>query len=168
MTEPTPPTPSVRLATPADAEELVRLRAVMLRLVVGPTITTAPWEQACADVLRRGMEEETLAAAVAGDPADRSRLVASGVVTVAQRLPSPANPTGRVGWLASMVTEAPWRRRGLARRVATTLLDWCVAHGVDRVDLHATADGAPLYQDLGFAFRDEWPEMNWRAPASRA
>jgi GNAT superfamily N-acetyltransferase len=163
-------TPVVRLATPADAEELVRLRALMLEFVVGPLgppgAGPAPWERACADVLRRGFEDETLAAAVAEDPGDPAHLVASGVVSVLQRLPGPHLPTGRVGWVSSMVTEEAWRRRGLARRIATTLLAWCTAREVVSVGLHATEEGVPLYRELGFAFRDVHPEMTWHAPGS--
>lgn len=167
---PTPVAPAVRLATPADVDELVRLRALMLEAVVGPLgpVRPAPWERACVDVLRRGIADETLAAAVAEDPADAAHLVASGVVAVEQRLPSPRNPTGRVGWVNSMVTEEPWRRRGLARGVATMLLAWCTARDIVTVGLHATDEGTPLYEELGFALRPVHPEMTWHAPGSPA
>jgi GNAT superfamily N-acetyltransferase len=56
----------------------------------------------------------------------------------------------RRGNIINVYTEAAHRRRGLARRLLNTALDWCRANGVDVVILHASKDGRQLYESVGF------------------
>lgn len=51
--------------------------------------------------------------------------------------------------------EPEWRRRGLARRLIGIALDACRARGIRAVVLHASAEGRPLYESLGFAATNE-------------
>ena len=52
------------------------------------------------------------------------------------------------------------RQRGLARRLMQTMLDWCKQHQIANVVLHASDEGRPLYQSLGFVSTNE---MCWQA-----
>ena len=149
----------IRRATPADAPELVRLRAVMLR-----TFGNAGWNDDWCEPARATLTEQlsrgddaTLAAFVADRP-DGTGLAACVVGTIEQRLGNPGNPNGRVGYVFSVVTETDHRRRGLSRAGMTALLDWFRERGVGTVDLRASADGEPLYQSLGFV-RTKDPAM---------
>ena len=36
-----------------------------------------------------------------------------------------------------------------------TLIDWCRTEGFESVNLHASADGRPLYEQLGFEATNE-------------
>jgi GNAT superfamily N-acetyltransferase len=158
----TAPRPVVRLATVDDVEELVRLRARMFELLGEPADDgdRRGWRAACATVLAEGIASATIAAAVAEAPARPRHLVASGAVSVWQRLPGPQTPHGRYGYIASMVTEPRWQRRGLARRILETLLAWCDDNGIAKVDLHASPDGVQLYRSLGFTDRPgAFPEL---------
>lgn len=149
-------TPPLRLATPADVDELVRLRRVMLdALGAGEG---AAWEDACAAFLRETLAAGTAAAVVADDPEAPGRLVACGVGTIDRRLPAPRNPDGLHGYIASMVTEPAWRGRGLAAGIVEELLAWLGERGVYRVDLHASRDGEPIYRRLGFT-ESPFPEL---------
>jgi GNAT superfamily N-acetyltransferase len=160
----TAPTPALRPATAADVAELVRLRKVMMDAMGVPEEPT--WERACAEFLAASLAEGTTGAVVADDPDRAARLVAGGVGTVAVRLPSPMTPNGCYGYIASMVTEEPWRGRGLATGIVLGLLDWFAGVGVHRVDLHASAQGEPVYRALGFT-ESTYPELRWRrAPLS--
>ncbi|MBI3742580.1 MAG: GNAT family N-acetyltransferase, partial [Chloroflexi bacterium] len=42
------------------------------------------------------------------------------------------------------------RRKRLARKLTTTILDWCRANNIRTVILHASDDGRALYESLGF------------------
>jgi GNAT superfamily N-acetyltransferase len=42
------------------------------------------------------------------------------------------------------------RRRGVARQLMLTMIDWCRTQGFVQVDLHASKQGKPLYESLGF------------------
>src|SRR4051812_26815298 len=56
----------------------------------------------------------------------------------------------RRGNIINVYTEAAHRRRGLARRLLNTALDWCRANGVDVIILHASKEGRHLYESVGF------------------
>jgi GNAT superfamily N-acetyltransferase len=163
-----PDAPAPRLATVADVDELVRLRAVMMGMLGELGEPPEPtWRDACTAFLHRALATGDAGALVVDDPATPHRLVACGVGTVTQRLPGPRTPNGRYGYIASMVTEPEWRGRGLATTIVAGLLDWFRARGIHKVDLHATAHGEPIYRALGFV-EGPFPELRWRGPASRA
>jgi GNAT superfamily N-acetyltransferase len=52
--------------------------------------------------------------------------------------------------ILNVYTHPPHRRRGLARELIVTALDWCREHGIRAVILHASRDGRALYESLGF------------------
>jgi GNAT superfamily N-acetyltransferase len=56
----------------------------------------------------------------------------------------------RRGNILNVYVAPAHRRRGLARRLVVATLDWCRAHGVEGVILHASDAGRPLYTALGF------------------
>ena len=160
--------PAPRLASPADVDELVRLRELMMGMLgeLGePPERT--WRDACAAYLHTALVTGDAGALVVDDPTTPGRLVACGVGTVTQRLPGPRTPNGRYGYIASMVTEVEWQGRGLATAIVGGLLDWFRSRGIHKVDLHATAHGEPIYRALGFA-EGAFPELRWRGPASGA
>lgn len=157
-----PVTPAPRLATPADVDELVRLRRVMMDALGVPDEPT--WAPTCADFLRATMADGTTGALVAEDPQRSGHLVACGVGSILNRLPGPATPDGRYGYISSMVTEPPWQGRGVASGIVTGLLAWFRDRGVHKVDLHASRAGEPIYRRHGFA-EAEFPELRWRSPA---
>ena len=59
------------------------------------------------------------------------------------------------GNILNVYTRADYRRRGLARRLMNTILDWCRANDVETVILHASAEGRALYESLGFKATNE-------------
>lgn len=61
----------------------------------------------------------------------------------------------RRGNLLNVYVAPAHRCQGLARRLLETALDWCRANDLDVVILHASDDGRPLYEALGFAPTNE-------------
>jgi GNAT superfamily N-acetyltransferase len=86
---------------------------------------------------------------------DPTTVLAGAGVQLRSLLPRP-EPNGRglllghEGLILNVYVEPRWRRRGLARRLMTEILGWADAAGVVRLVLHASADGRPLYETLGF------------------
>jgi predicted acetyltransferase len=76
--------------------------------------------------------------------------------------PGPWNPTGKIAYLHTVSTMPPFRRRGLARTLTTNLLDRLRELDIPVVDLHATPQGRPLYEALGFTLREPQNEMRLR------
>jgi GNAT superfamily N-acetyltransferase len=66
--------------------------------------------------------------------------------------------TAPVPLVVNVYTEPDFRGMGIARALMNTLLKWATAQGYDRVVLHASDAGRPLYQSLGFVPTNE---MRW-------
>ncbi|WP_238490427.1 GNAT family N-acetyltransferase [Actinoplanes flavus] len=150
-----------RQATPDDADELVLLRAVLLR-----TMDRGDWNddwRAPARktlVSRLGAAEPTLAAFVVERP-EGGGLAACAVGTIEERLGHPHNPDGRVGYVFNVATHPDMRRRGYSRACVEALLRWYRDRGIHSVHLMASPDGEPLYTSLGFT-RASDPAMRAR------
>ena len=65
-------------------------------------------------------------------------------------MPTCANPTGCCAFLMNIYTDPAYRRKGIAARIVTALVEDAKARGAGSVLLEATDMGAPLYRKLGF------------------
>ena len=137
-----------RRATAADVEELVRLAVVMFN-AMGLDTGAPEWQEMGRQVTGRRLGSGDMAAWVV-DGDEPGHLISAGVGMINQRLPGPRNPSGRAGYIQWVATESGHRRQGLGREVIQGLLRWFAEQGVSVVELHATADGEPLYRSLGF------------------
>lgn len=146
----------VRPATPADAPVLARHRAEMFR-------DMGELRNDHYGTLLAAAEREIGAWLSSGDyvsfvasPATRpGEIVAAAGIQIRKLLPRPL-PGGagiRLGPEAivlNVFTERAWRRRGIAERLMQQLIDWAKTHGIARLVLHASPEGRPLYERLGF------------------
>ena len=80
----------------------------------------------------------------------RGKIGAGGMIWLQERQPRPGFAGGGVPYLMSMYTEPDSRRQGLATMIITSALDWCRAHGHQRLSLHASPAGEGLYRSLGW------------------
>ena len=98
--------------------------------------------------VRRALAEETYLGwlACTGD----ERVVAGGGLIVCEWPARPGDPNPRRVYILNVYTEPDYRRRGIARRIVTAIVDWCRAQGFKTVTLHASDDGYALYSGLGF------------------
>ncbi len=140
----------IRLATPADADELVRLRGVMFDAEGAASPPGATWRAACRAVFAERLGGPDLFAGVAEVPSEPGRLVASAVGLVHLVLPRPRAVETLQGCVVSVATEEAHRRQGLARAVMARLLEEFDRRGVPTVDLLSSAMGAGVYRSLGF------------------
>ena len=152
------PTVTARPATVDDVPELLRLREVMWTSM-GLPLAEDGWREHCAEVLTGWLTSGTGMAYVVDGP---DGLVACGVGSIDQRLPGSSNPSGRCGYIANMVTEAEHRGQGLASLILRELLAWFTAQGIHAVDLHASAQGEPIYRAHGFT-ENRQPALRWRS-----
>lgn len=96
---------------------------------------------------------EAIAAGWWKAPAERS--FAGGGVILLQFQPHPMDPRPERAWVVNMFTEPEHRRRRLARLLMDTLLAWCREEGLRFLFLHASDEGKPLYEELGFISSNE-------------
>jgi GNAT superfamily N-acetyltransferase len=104
-------------------------------------------------LLKRGLIDGTYRAWLA--EASTGGIVAGGGVILLEFLSHPIDPLPRRAWVVNIYTEPEHRRRGLARRVMETMVAWCRAEGMGFLYLHASDDGRPLYDSLGFKLSNE-------------
>ena len=69
--------------------------------------------------------------------------------------PHMIGPGARRANILNVYTMQEFRRQGLARQLMDVALGWCRAHGIRAVILHASEEGRPLYQALGFGATNE-------------
>lgn len=87
-------------------------------------------------------------------------IVAGGGLIISQLLPRPgALDGGAQALIVNVYCEPGHRRRGLARALMTAMIDWCKRKRIAKVVLHASPDGLPLYESLGFV---QTNEMRWQ------
>ena len=64
-----------------------------------------------------------------------------------------------LAWIGMMLVLPEYRRRGIARRLMETSIDYLRGRGVRCIKLDATPLGQPLYEQLGF--HAEWDFQRW-------
>ncbi|MFG2548410.1 GNAT family N-acetyltransferase [Streptomyces sp. NPDC048581] len=146
----------VRRATPEDAEEVLRLRQVMIDSLPGGDGSTE-WHTASLPVLRGKLSEADgdFAAFVVDHPDRPEALAALVVGTVDYRIGKAGNPHGLAGYVFSVATDPEARRRGYARACMDELLAWFRERGAGQVMLTASAEAEPLYASLGFVHKPD-------------
>ncbi|MFE5603283.1 GNAT family N-acetyltransferase [Streptomyces coelicoflavus] len=151
----------VRRAVAGDAEEVLRLRQVMIASV-SPDAPT-DWQAESLPGLRSRLADPDgdFAAFVVDHPEhpDRPDALAALVVgTLEYRIGGPGRPGGLLGYVFSVATDPEARRRGYARACMDALLEWFRERGAGHVMLTASPDAEPLYASMGFT-RDATPSM---------
>jgi GNAT superfamily N-acetyltransferase len=125
---------SIRQGTPADLGEILRQR--------------------------RGMYEDmnyTDAEALDSNGSFRSWLgvmdgtiVGGGAVLISPWPCHPYDASCRRATILNVYAYPQYRRKGVARALMHAILEWCRSEGFAVVFLHASDDGRPLYESLGF------------------
>jgi GNAT superfamily N-acetyltransferase len=141
----------VRRASVEDAWELTRLRRVMLKNF--QDIHDDLWEYACKDAFEQALADpDGMIQAFVVDAGDfPGKLAACSVGLIEQRLPSPDNHSGLIGYIQSVSTDPDYRRRGYARAAVEATLEWLDSCGVPKTELTASSMGDDLYRELGFS-----------------
>jgi GNAT superfamily N-acetyltransferase len=78
------------------------------------------------------------------------RVAAGGGVLLCPWPANPKDPCTERAVILNIFTEPEFRKRGIARQVMLTILDWIKARGLRSVNLHASKEGRALYEKLGF------------------
>jgi ribosomal protein S18 acetylase RimI-like enzyme len=125
---------------------------------MGLDVDANDWRLACITFFEKHLTTVEVVGIVVDAP-DGHGLAASGVIEFSQSIPSPRVPSGRQGYISTISTDPRWRRRGFAAAVMAELLSHARRRGVDVVDLHATDEGRPLYERLGFVDRPGAPAL---------
>jgi len=151
----------IRPATERDAAVVARHRVEMFR-----DMGTLPAEhgpalaRAAEAYFRRAIPAGTYAGWLATPEGKPGDVIAGAGIQIREAIPRlrldrTAVDPGPQGLIVNVYTEPAWRRRGVAERLMRELLRWTRERGIHNVVLHASADGRPLYEKLGFRATNE-------------
>jgi GNAT superfamily N-acetyltransferase len=139
----------IRTATFEDVPELLRHRRGMYEdmgynddvALTGMMATSEPY-------LREALANRTLHAWIA---TIEDRVAGGGLIIVSPWLSHPYDQQCRRATVLNVYVDPEFRRRGIARQLMQTMIEWCRHQGFVTVSLHASEFGRPLYESLGFA-----------------
>jgi len=151
----------VRLATDGDAPVVARHRVAMFRdMGTLPAEQGPPLERAAEAYFRRAIPAGSYVGWLATPEGKPAEVVAGAGIQIREAIPRlrldrTAVDPGPQGLIVNVYTEPAWRRRGLAERLMREVLRWTRERGIHNVVLHASVDGRPLYEKLGFRQTNE-------------
>jgi GNAT superfamily N-acetyltransferase len=95
--------------------------------------------------------------------ADAGAVIAGAGVHIKPQLPRISHDGSRIvtaplPLAVNVYSQLEWRGKGIARALMRVLMEWAAAQGTERVVLHASDAGRPLYLSLGF---ESTNEMRW-------
>jgi len=137
----------VREATLRDIDALVRHRIGMftdMGLSLDAAALEASFRAWLTDKMPAGIYRAWLI------EADDGAIAAGGGISILPWPPGPSYMGDRIAIVYNLYTEPAHRRRGLARRLMTTIHDWSAEQGITSVALNASHDGQPLYESMGY------------------
>jgi GNAT superfamily N-acetyltransferase len=146
----------IREARPDDADVLTEFRLAMSRDAgfLSDEDDVAALRETTREYMRKAVASGEFRAWLAernGEP------VASAAVIVRRQPPNRRDLLGREAYVLNVYTLPEHRKNGLATLLTDRVLAWCEAQGIKKIVLHATEDGARLYERFGF--QDEKREM---------
>ena len=144
----------IRLATAEDARLIAaHRRAMFAAMDAADEAVLATVESASIPWTERMILENRYLGWITSDG---ERPVASAGMFLLDWPPHPFDPEGTVrGYLLNVFVEPAYRKRGLARELVQMCLAEARRRGIRMVTLHASDEGRPLYETLGFAVTNE-------------
>lgn len=147
----------IRMARSDDAERIAHHRAQMFReMGVLPDRLADPLRAATREQLPGLIDAGAYVGWLAEEEGSHDVVAGVGLYLRAI-LPRPGvvrsgvpGVIDREAIVLNAYTEPAFRRRRIARTLMQEVLAWSRANGVTRVVLHASAQGRPLYEQLGF------------------
>jgi GNAT superfamily N-acetyltransferase len=153
------PDVQIRRATSSDLATLTHHRLGMFRDMGELSERNEPaLERASESFFREALAAGEYLAWLAAIPSAPERTIAGAGLWLRPMIPRPRADgvaQGVEGLIVNVYTEPDWRRRGIAALLMRHVLDYTREHRIGRVLLHASDDGRPLYESLGFVPTNE-------------
>jgi GNAT superfamily N-acetyltransferase len=86
---------------------------------------------------------------------ERGEIVVGAGVIVFDYHANPLDPSPQRPMVVNVYTERGHRRQGIAKKMMELIIHWCRSEGFNSVVLHASNEGRPLYDALGFKQTNE-------------
>jgi GNAT superfamily N-acetyltransferase len=93
--------------------------------------------------------------AVSADERGAEQIIAGAGLLLYDWIPNYIDGGEGRGYIMNVYTEAAFRKRGLAHRLVEQCVEYCRAAGIKIVMLHASDQGRPIYEQIGFKQTNE-------------
>jgi|SRR5579863_20556 len=143
----------IRGATPDDIPEILRQRRGMyLDMGYEESPALAAMLSTCDPYLSQALANGSFRGwmALAGN-----RIVGGGAVVISPWPSHPYDLECRRATILNVYVYPEFRRKGIARQLMRTMIEWCQQEKFAAVYLHASEDGRHLYESLGFETTNE-------------
>ena len=149
----------IRLATRGDLDVITDHRARMFRdMGEVPPEMFEPFRTQSKEALRSMFEHDQYVGWLVTPHDEPEKIVAGAGVTLRRIAPHPQQTangsfeivSGRQAIIQNVFTEPEWRRRGLGTLLMKEIIAWSKKTGIRSLVLHASQEGRPLYEKLGF------------------
>ncbi|MGE5604554.1 MAG: GNAT family N-acetyltransferase [Bacteroidota bacterium] len=142
-----------------DVTELVRLRIEFLKETrnVQTDSNDSEIQKSLTEYFRTTLNNNSFIAWLA--LAD-GRIVGTSGLCFYTLVPSYRNLTGKVAYIMNMYTQPVYRHRGIATYLFQKMIDEAQNLGYQKLVLHASEQGRPLYQKFGFKNADNEMILN--------
>jgi len=138
----------IRVATRADIPTLIRHRRMMW-LDMGHDESGLKWlDDAGREYFTSAVPDGSYRGFVAVN--DNGEIIGGGGIVISAWPGSLNQRSPKRAMILNMYVEQNYRRRGIARALMQTMISWCREQEFAYVGLHASDEGRPLYQSLGF------------------
>lgn len=134
-----------RKLTAADLETFITMRINQLREEGAAAETDL--RPALLDYYTRHMADGTFVSWVA---VDGGEIVGTSGISFVEKPPYFGCPSGKIGLLSSMYTHPSYRRRGIAKKLLSLVVEEARGYGCGTVQITASDMGVLLYSDFGF------------------
>jgi GNAT superfamily N-acetyltransferase len=139
----------LRLTTPEDIDALVQLRLAFLQELgtLPPSSQQERFARATEAYFHRTLPTGSFLAWVA---VSEEQIVGTSGLTFFERPPVQENFAGQEAYIMNMYTCPAYRGQGIATALLQVILEEVKRRGIQRVWLHTTEAGKPLYEKTGF------------------
>jgi GNAT superfamily N-acetyltransferase len=138
----------IRQSTPDDLSEILRQRRGMYEdMGFKDDAALSAMVSTCEPYLTTALADGSFQSWLA---VDGKRMVGGGAVLITPWPSHPYDLECRRATILNVYVYPEFRRKGIARRLMQTMIDWCREQGLAAVYLHSSKEGRPLYEALGF------------------
>jgi GNAT superfamily N-acetyltransferase len=138
----------IRPATSADLPEILRQRRAMYEAMdYRDEDALSAMLSTCKPYLTAAIENRTFQCWLAFE---NDHAIGGGAILINPWPSHPYDLECRRATILNVYVDPNFRRKGIAGRLMQTMIDWCREENFAAVYLHASKDGKPLYETLGF------------------
>jgi GNAT superfamily N-acetyltransferase len=148
--------PTIRAATPSDADALARLRYAFRASTGRATEPESEFIERCSAWMHAHLQNDAWHCWVAEVDA---QLIGAIWMQLVEKIPNPRAEAEHHAYITNFYLDQHARGLGTGSQLLRTALDWCTGRDVHAVILWPTERSRTLYERFGFAVRDDIMEL---------